>query len=198
MIKSGLFILVSLISLLALPSQAQLDPILKAEAALQKIKTLQADFTQISSDGQATTGRLYLRRPFQMRIDYAEDNGLSLVATKIWLHVDDKIQKDVTSYPISETPFAPILQEQVILRSGDFETSLAQGSGVVQITLAKETGEAAGKLVLEFDVDSYQLRRWIIEDAVGVQTIITLQNIIYDQPLKNALFATPAYDVVEN
>ena len=198
MMNRAILSLLCLFMVLTWPARAQLDPILRAEAALQKIKTLQADFTQISSDGQATTGRLYLRRPFQMRIDYAEENGLSLVATKVWLHVDDKVQKDVTSYPISETPFAPILKEPVVLRGGDFETSLAQGSGVVQITLAKDTGEAAGKLVLEFDADSYQLRRWIIEDAVGVQTIITLQNIIYDQPLKNALFATPAYDVVNN
>ena len=167
-------------------------PIERAEAAIQAIDSLQADFTQIASDGSAASGKIYLRRPFQMRIDYDGSTPISLLATRVWLHIDDPYEKTVTSYPISETPLALLLQEDVKLQGDDFTTKVQETGGITQILMRRDTGDGAGTLVLEFD-NNFRLRKWIIEDAVGVSTAVTLQNEIYGLKLDNRLFATPSY-----
>ena len=61
--------------------------------------------------------------------------------------------------------------------------------------MTKEDGEAAGQLDLEFDTDSWQLRRWVITDLLGVKTTVTLQNPVYGRALENRLFGVPVYDL---
>ena len=50
----------------------------------------------------------------------------------------------------------------------------------MQILVAKEEGEGAGQLILEFTEKPFQLRRWIVVDAVGMQTSVTLFNIAFN------------------
>ena len=127
-----------------------------------------------------------------MRIDYDGSTPISLLATRVWLHIDDPYEKTVTSYPISETPLALLLQEDVKLQGDDFTTKVQETGGITQIIMRRDTGDGAGTLVLEFD-NNFRLRKWIIEDAVGVSTAVTLQNEIYGLKLDNRLFATPSY-----
>lgn len=169
------------------------DPIERAEATIQAIDSMQADFIQIASDGSTASGKIYLRRPFQMRIDYDGTSPISLVATRLWLHIDDPQEKSVESYPISETPLALLLQKEVKLQGDDFTTEVQEGGGITQFILRRAAGDAAGTLVLEFD-NNFRLRRWIIEDAVGVSTAVTIQNEIFGLELDNRLFATPNYN----
>ena len=112
--------------------------------------------------------------------------------------MDEGAKEQVNSYPIGSTPFAPMLQDDIQLRSDQFTTSTARKDGVVSVTLTQETGEAAGSLTLEFSEKPFTLRRWIIEDAVGVTTIVTLQNQIYGEDFNNFLFTVPLYERSDN
>lgn len=179
-------------------SDAQSELIDKAEATLNKMKTMQADFIQIASDGSVGEGKVYFRRPFQLRIDYLNPDSLSFVTSKVWIHVDDKIDKQVTSYPVSQSPFYTLLQNEIILTGEDIQTSASLEDGVAVITLTQETGDAAGMLALEFDAQRWVLRRWVITDALGVETQITLQNQLFDLPIENRLFGVPSYPTPSN
>ena len=170
------------------------DYVSKAEAWFDKIKTMQADFIQVASDGTTAEGELHLRRPHRMKIIYDLDDPLILLTTPVWLHVDRPGRKDVTSYPISETPLSLILQDQVKLRSTDFETVSSSSDGIISISLEKQTGEAAGKLTLEFTEVPFELRRWTIRDAADITTTVTLQNMRYGHSYKNAFFTISDYD----
>ena len=172
---------------------ATADVISQAERWFEAITTMQAEFTQVASDGSAATGTLYLRRPSQMRLQYDGDAQLALIVSQGWLHVDEPVEKRVNSYPIGSTPFAPMLREDIQLRSPDFDTKTETKSGVISITLSQETGEAAGSLTLEFSESPFALRRWIILDAVGVETKVTLQNLQFGDRFNNFLFAIPPY-----
>ena len=186
------------LGLLAWSGPGLADLVGRAEQALMDFSTLQADFVQISSDGTAISGKLYLRRPNRMRIDYEESVQLSLVATPLWLHVDDKQARQVASYPVRQTPLAPLLQKQISLRGDDFETRIAEADGIAQITLSRQTGEAAGELLLEFELPKFRLRRWIVTDAVGVKTMVTLQNVRLNLPMKIDNFIAPQYEEDED
>ena len=182
--------------MLAIPSYAQTsqDVIAKAERWFEKITTMRAQFIQISSDGSSATGTLYLRRPKQMRLQYDGDGKLALVVSGGWLHVDEGAKKQVNSFPIGSTPFAPMLREDIQLRSPKFQTTTSQANGVATVKIIQETGEAAGSLTLEFSETPFALRRWIIEDAVGVTTKVTLQNPVFGEDFNNFLFAVPSYN----
>ncbi|MEC7360840.1 MAG: outer membrane lipoprotein carrier protein LolA, partial [Pseudomonadota bacterium] len=153
------------------------DPVSRAEAWFDDISTMKADFIQVASDGTTATGELHLRRPHRMKIIYDLDEPLILLTTPAWLHVDRPKEKTVTSYPINETPLSLILREDVELRSSDFTTRHVVRDGITQITLIRETGRAAGELILEFTDTPFELRRWTIRDAAHVTTTVTLQNM---------------------
>jgi outer membrane lipoprotein-sorting protein len=175
-------------------SYSETQLIQRAEQSISKIKTLSANFLQISSDGSVGEGVLYFRRPTQLRLEYKKPETLTLVTSRVWLYVDDKVAKSVQAIPLGQTPLSLLLSEEISFRSEDFKTSAVEQDGIAVITMVKQDGDAAGQLDLEFDTDSWQLRRWVITDLLGVETIVTLQNPIYGRALANRLFGVPSYD----
>ena len=169
------------------------DPISRAEAWFDDISTMKADFIQVASDGTTATGELHLRRPHRMKIIYDLDEPLILLTTPVWLHVDRPREKTVTSYPINETPLSLILREDVELRSSDFTTRHLVRDGITRITLTRETGRAAGELILEFTNKPFELRRWTVRDAADVTTTVTLQNMRFGHRYENKFFAKSDY-----
>ena len=174
-------------------SYTETQLIQRAEQAISKISTLQAKFLQVSSDGSVGEGVLYFRRPTQLRLEYQNPNTLTLITSRVWLYVDDKIAKSVQAIPLGQTPLSPLLKKTVSFRSEEFATSASARDGIAVISMRKEDGDAAGQLDLEFDTDSWQLRRWVITDLLGVKTAVTLQNPVYGAALANRLFGVPSY-----
>jgi outer membrane lipoprotein-sorting protein len=178
---------------------ADADEVKRAEAWFNKIKSIKADFVQVASDGTSAEGKLLFRRPSQMKITYRNKEGgigLQLITSKVWLHVDRPEEKLLTSYPLSETPLSLILAAKVSLRPDGYETRIKPSSAdVVQILVAKEEGEGAGQLILEFSEKPFQFRRWVVVDAAGIQTSVTLFNLAFDTPIPNLAFRLPSYSV---
>ncbi len=192
---AGLLLLLAMIISPNYSKAATLDSehIASAEKAIQNISTLQANFTQISSDGSYAVGTLYFRRPFQMRLEYNLEEPYNLITTRKWLIVDEPTNKKASNYPISETPFAPLLKDTVSLIGDDFSTTSRMSDGLVEINLRKDAGENPGELILLFEPNDMNLRGWIVIDTLGVKTKVTLQNEIYGRELANKLFGKPLY-----
>ena len=170
------------------------DVVKRAEDWFANITTMRADFTQIASDGSAAEGQIMMRRPSRMKITYDGVPALNLISTSVWLHVDQPDERRVNSYPISETPLSLILTDPISLRPDGFETTVtSRVGGITQIVINKDSGEGAGRLTLEFTDRPFQLRRWIVEDTVGIKTSLTLQNMVFGIPVENAEFSLPNY-----
>ena len=174
-------------------SESQDELIIRAEKSIKNISTLQAEFTQISSDGSYAIGKLYFRRPFQMRLEYNVEKPFNLITTRNLLIVDEPENKQITNYPLSETPLAFLLEEDFSLTANEFLTQSMIHNGLAEISLRKETGDRAGELILLFEPKQMNLRGWKIIDAMGVKTKVTLQNEIYGGDLPNKLFGRPIY-----
>ena len=174
-------------------SESQDELIIRAEKSIKNISTLQAEFTQISSDGSYAIGKLYFRRPFQMRLEYNVEQPFNLITTRNLLIVDEPENKQITNYPLSETPLAFLLEEDFSLTANEFLTQSIIHNGLAEISLRKETGDRAGELILLFEPNQMNLRGWKIIDAMGVETKVTLQNEIYGGDLPNKLFGRPIY-----
>ena len=86
------------------------------------------------------------------------------------------------------------MTDPVSLRPAGYETIVtARAGGITQIAINKDDGEGAGRLTLEFTDRPFQLRRWIVEDVMGIKTSLTLQNMVFGMPVKNAEFSLPNY-----
>ena len=53
-----------------------------AENYFSSITTIESSFIQIASNGDVEHGKLFFRRPYQLRIDYEKPLNLSLVTSK--------------------------------------------------------------------------------------------------------------------
>lgn len=177
---------------------AAADDIAKAENWFNNISTYQADFTQVSSDGSHAKGKFSLRRPYRSRFDFDDPVPITLITTKVWLHVDDVERREVQSYPVSETPLRVILAEKINLRLPDVKTTTSNKDGVVTITMLQEDGEAAGRISLEFDEKPFQLRRWVVTDANGITTSVFLTNPIKGLDLPAKMFVPTNYPDQQN
>ena len=181
------------IMLVSMPLTAN-DDVMRAETWFNKIRTISADFVQVASDGTSAEGKLAFSRPSRMKITYGKGDELQLITSSIWLHVDRPDERLLTSYPISETPLSLILADKVSLRLNGYETRILPSiAGIVRIQIGKDDGEGAGRLTLEFSEKPFQFRRWIVLDVAGIETSVTLQNIVYDQPIANEVFRLPTY-----
>ena len=197
-LKTGIASLLYIIGIIAFAqcfglSIAQADTINKAEDWFNKLTTYKAKFIQVSSDGSHATGQFYLKRPYLSRFDYDGDIPIILITSKSWLHVDETDRREVTSYPVSETPLVLILGDPVRLRDKGIETKSEIRDGVALITLEKLDGEAAGKIVLEFSQGPFELRRWILTDANGITTSVLLTDPQKGIDLSPRLFLPEKY-----
>lgn len=168
-------------------------PLDEAEAWFNKLTTLEARFVQVASDGSYAEGTFYLKRPYRSRFDYDDPIPLNLITTKLWLHVDEEDRRMVTSYPVSETPLAAILDDPVSLRGKGFTASGETRDGITSITIDQPDGEAAGRLVLEFTEQPFELRRWVVTDANGITTSVLLNSVTKGHDLPASLFVPTDY-----
>ena len=188
----------ALLGVMMLITSASATSLEKAEAWFSDITTLEARFVQVSSDGSTAGGKFYLWRPYRSRFEYDEPVPLTLITTRTWLHVDEKDRRQVTSYPVAETPLAVILDDPVRLEGEGITTRTQSKDGVTQITLDQPEGEAAGRIVLEFTEQPFVLRRWLITDANGITTSVLLSNITKGHELSPRLFIPTEYPAREN
>ena len=172
---------------------ARADDIARAESWFNELSTYQARFIQVSSDGSHATGEFSFRRPHLVRFDYDDPVMLTLITTELWLHVDDASEREVTSYPISETPLGLLLSDPVVFRGKDVSTRSRVEDGVVLVTLENDSAEALGRVVLEFTDSPFELRRWILTDSAGITTSILLTDSRKGLDLPGRLFVPTDY-----
>ncbi len=174
------------------PAQIEDEIIEKAEKWFNAIETYQAKFTQLSSNGDYAEGIFSLKRPYRSRFDYT-NKPLTIITTKIWLHIDEKDRKNVTGYPISQTPLRFIFSDPVKLTNPDIVTTAGTRDGVAFIKINQKQGLGAGKITLEFTEKPFALRRWIVTDGNKITTTILLTNPQKGIPLKPELFVPTNY-----
>jgi outer membrane lipoprotein-sorting protein len=155
------------------------------DAAVQRINdyfnnlnSIQGNFEQIDSNSKRATGRFYVQRPGKLRFDYAPPSTLRLVADGHFLAIEDSSLKTVEKYPIESTPFRLLLGEGVDLARDSRIVGVEGDEGSLAITLEDKGGKATGQIKLYFDTaPEMKLRQWVITDAQGLATTVTISDI---------------------
>jgi outer membrane lipoprotein-sorting protein len=154
--------------------------------AVQRINTyfngltnLQGSFQQVDSSGKQSSGRFYVQRPGKLRFDYSPPSALRIVADGHFLAIEDSDLKTVEKYPLESTPFRLLLGDAVDLGHDARIVSVESEEGSLAIALQDKTGEAAGQIKLFFNTGAdLQLKEWVITDAQGLATKVSLDNLV--------------------
>ena len=151
----------------------------RINAYFNNITNLQGSFEQVDSNNKRSTGRFYVQRPGKIRFDYAPPSGLRIIADGRFLAIEDSDLKTVEKYPIASTPFKLLLTEAVDLGRDARIMGVESQEGTLAVSLQDKSGDAAGSIRLLFEsAQDLQLKQWLITDAQGLTTRVTVNDVI--------------------
>ena len=159
--------------------EQQAKAVQRINAYFNGITNLQGSFDQVDSTNKHTSGRFYVQRPGKIRFDYAPPSALRIVADGAFLAIEDSDLKTVEKYPIKSTPFRLLLTDAVDLGRDARIVGVESEEGTLAISLEDNGGDAAGTIKLTFDNGpELRLKQWLITDAQGLTTQVTVDNIV--------------------
>ena len=165
----------------------------RIEAYLNRIGTLKARFLQVSSTGELSEGTLFISRPGKLRIEYDPPVPILIVASGGVLTYFDKELEQVSEIDLQSTPAGILIGENISFFSGDFTlTRFKRRADVARVTLVRTEDPQEGSLTLIFSDRPLTLRKWIVTDAQGVKTTVSLLKTRFGLPLNPDLFTFEA------
>jgi outer membrane lipoprotein-sorting protein len=133
-------------------------------------------------------GSMHLKRPGKLRFDYGKDSPLLLVSDgKILTFVDNDV-KQVTRWPIKDTPLGILVAGKVDLNKDLKITRMIRGGGLLRVTVKDPKHADQGFITLIFNAAPLDLRAWEVTDQQGLLTRVTLMNPEKNLALNDNLF----------
>jgi outer membrane lipoprotein-sorting protein len=178
-----------------LSAQDQAD-VARIEAYLNGIHTLKARFLQVDANGNSIGGVAILDRPGRMRFEYDPPDKMLLVAGHGLLVYYDPAVKQTTNLFLSNTPLGILLESNLRLAGAVTVTGIARATGQIQLTMVRTARPGDGTITLIFATDPLTLRSWVIRDAQGRQTQISLFDVTYggEYPDRMFTFVGPQFE----
>jgi outer membrane lipoprotein-sorting protein len=172
-----------------LPENQNLPPeVQKAQDYLNGLKKLKSRFVMNAAENVRLTGTFYLSRPGRLRFDFDDPVKDFIVADGRFIYFYDDDLGEQSNAPIGST-MADFLLRPDIRLSGDVNvTKIMRAAGLVQITVQQKQDPGAGQLILGFDAESFELKKWRVIDSLGNITEIDLVEVEKDPVLDASLF----------
>jgi outer membrane lipoprotein-sorting protein len=160
----------------------------RAGEALAAVKTAEGRFVQVDPYGEVSEGRFWISRPGRIRFEYTAPETIYVISDGVSVSIEEPRRRTYDAVPLSSTPFAMFLRDDVDLRrSGDLvDVRTEEGAHVV--TLEDKGGEAEGQLALRFAEGSFDLLGWTAYAPTGETTRVTLSDVRVNAPVKPSLF----------
>lgn len=165
------------------------DDVLRGiERYLNDVQSMEADFIQQAPDGVVTEGKLSLERPGKLRFEYKGDIPLLVVSDGSTLTFVDYDVKQVTRWPIGETPLGILVARNIDLTS-DLDTTVTRGPDkLIRVKVVDPKRADQGFMTLIFEDRPLALRAWEVTDPQGFETKVTILNPVYNTDIADALF----------
>ena len=164
------------------------NSILKVEKFFKNLKTLEADFIQVSPSGKTSDGKIFLDLPGKLRIDYNQPNNILITTKGFWIVIQNRQLKSTNNIPLNQTPFSILLENKINFNNKDLIVDLEKILGIFVLKIKLAENKQAGELILEFSEKPFLLKKWIIRDLVGDETTVLIQNAKYNQKLPFTIF----------
>lgn len=161
----------------------------RMEQYLNGVHTMKARFLQTAADGQASNGTAWLQRPGRMRFEYDPPSPLLLVAGHGVVVFHDSQLDQTSNIPEGQTPLGLLLDADIRFSGAVTVTAFQRQPGQIQATLARTATPQEGILTLVFSTPPLALRSWVVLDAQGRTTTVTLFNQQFGGTFDQSLFS---------
>jgi outer membrane lipoprotein-sorting protein len=193
---------------LALPSPSQADGRkLSAEEVrivssvndyLNSFDNLEGYFVQTGPSGKFTSGRFFMSRPGRVRFEYEPPSPLRIVADGSWVSIENRKLKTSEHYPLRTTPLKIILGKNInLLKSADV-TLAFRDENRITVTLHDHGIIDNGQITLVFQTEDMVLKEWIVIDAQGLQTRVSVSELVTGIQRSRKLFFIKKPDFPES
>lgn len=179
--------------------QADLSPadaaaVARVQSWLDTLPGLRARFLQTWPDGAVSEGTVLFAPPGRLRLDYAPNDRMVLVASGGHIVLTDNTTGAVTRTPARANPLGLLLEPHVaLLGDGIRVTDVQQTPGTLQLTLDRADNPLAGQLTLVFHDEGGHLTLVSLQGVDGEhrRTIFRLFDQTEDARISPAAFASP-------
>ena len=154
----------------------------------ENLTTLEANFIQVSPSGNVSNGKVYLDLPGKLRIDYEKPKNLLITCKGFWIVIQDRETKTTNNIPVKNSPFALLLENTSFLNNQNIKTEYIIEAGIISLKLKSQNKDNQESLVLEFSENPFSLKKWVIQDSLGENTTVLIQNAKYNNKLSHLLF----------
>ncbi|CUH51029.1 LolA family protein [Shimia marina] len=173
----------------ALPASAQKSSLQALSDYLNSLKTVEAEFIQVSDDGSVQTGTLFIQRPGKMRFEYdPPQKSLVLASNNAVAIFDGRATGRPEIYPLRRTPLSLILARNVNLGAANMVVGHSFDGKHTIVTAQDPKEPETGQLQMKFLGDPIILQEWVIQDATGAQTTIRLKDVETGMSFPRSLF----------
>ena len=147
----------------------------KIETYLNNLKSLSATFVQMASNGATAEGRLFIKKPNKIRMEYAEPTNVLIVGDGNYIVYNDLDLDQITHIDYKDIPASLILSDKIKIDGEKVQVIyFYQDSGSTSITLdMKEKGDI-GPITLVFSNNPLELKQWKIVDPQSVEVTVSL------------------------
>lgn len=179
------------LALLALsaPAFAEKISLPDLSAYLNRLTTVQSDFTQVNADGTVSLGKIYIKRPGRVRFEYAPpDKSLVLASAGSVAIFDAKSNQPAEEYPLKRTPLNLILADNIDLGRAKMVVGHKEVDNTTRVVAQDPEHPEYGTIELVFTASPVTLRQWVITDDLGQQTTVILGELAPVGDLRASLF----------
>jgi outer membrane lipoprotein-sorting protein len=164
----------------------------RVSKALTEVKTAQGKFSQLDAQGRTSTGNFYINRPGKIRFEYTTPEPIFIVSDGTTVSIEEPKRKSYDSAPLSASTLHLFLRSNVDLKRDGSVADVTTSNGSHFVTLVDKSGEAQGRMILEFRVSDFELLGWRSLDGAGAETRVRLSDTRRNVSLKPALFVVKA------
>ncbi|MFA6280695.1 MAG: outer membrane lipoprotein carrier protein LolA [Bdellovibrionales bacterium] len=148
----------------------------RIEAYLNDLKSVGANFLQVSDSGNLRHGALSIQRPGKMRVVYDAPDKDFIVADGSRLNIWDDEMGQQTTVGLDEGMASFILRENIKLSGDVVVTRFVRFPAKIEVSLVSVKEPHEGELTLIFEDNPLKLRQWRILDPQGRTTGVNLEN----------------------
>lgn len=189
----GIAVMAVTLGLWSVPAFAQRIALDELSRYLNGLGVVEAEFTQINSDGSISLGTLRISRPGKVRFEYAPPDRSLVVADGNQVAVfDGKSNVPPERFPVRRTPLNLILAPQVNLSQDRMVTRHVEDSGSTRVRAQDPQHPEFGHIEMIFTPNPTELRQWVITDDTGGQTTVILGEMRKGARLSADLFSIEA------
>lgn len=161
----------------------------KIEDYLNNLKTIKADFVQMSSNGATAEGKVYIAKPSKIRMEYTAPDSLLIVGNGDYIIYNDLELDQITNIDYDDIPATVILSNKIKFDGENLKvTDFYKDGGQLSVTAEMPKNPAVKPITLIFDSNPFRLKQWKVIDQQNIEVTVSLFNEENDVELKDSLF----------